>query len=143
MDKKTGRRAWERADYAKNPDKYRRRSRLARANGSFKRWYAMNKEADWERSLKRRYGITAAEYQRLYEAQDGVCAICEEPETAKGRGGEIKRLAVDHCHKTGRVRSLLCDACNRLLGYAREDHVVLRRAISYLNHHSDATASSV
>ena len=61
--------------------------------------------------LKRNYGISVEEYSRMLVAQGGVCAICR---TAKktGRGG----LHVDHCHKTGRVRKLLCVRCNMALG---------------------------
>lgn len=61
------------------------------------------------------YGITGDEYWLLYEAQGGVCYIC------KRARGLSKKLAVDHDHKTGFVRGLLCGACNKYIGYVRDD----------------------
>lgn len=77
--------------------------------------------------LKALYGITPEDYDAMLEKQEHACAICEKPCTS-GR-----RLSVDHDHETGEVRGLLCGACNRLLGFARESEDVLRSAISYLN----------
>ena len=77
------------------------------------------------------YGLTLAEYDQMFEVQDGICAICGRPETSKNQWG-IKRLSVDHNHKTGKVRGLLCVACNSALGYTKEDIVVLSKMISYI-----------
>jgi len=60
------------------------------------------------------------------ENQGGRCAICRNPSP----GG--KRLCVDHDHATGRIRGLLCGACNLVLGYARDSEAVLASAIQYL-----------
>ncbi len=73
------------------------------------------------------YGIYAEEYQALYSHQGGRCYICRR---AKGTSG--RRLAVDHCHSTGRVRGLLCRPCNRMLGHARDDVAFFLRAVEYL-----------
>lgn len=71
------------------------------------------------------YGITGQDYKNLYAAQGGKCAICRK---AKGRA---RRLAVDHEHKSGLVRGLLCSPCNYgLIG--RYDIEALKRAIEYL-----------
>lgn len=70
------------------------------------------------------YGITAAEYEAILEAQNGRCAICQ-----KARGLS-RRLAVDHDHETGMVRGLLCDPCNRII-MGRYDIAALGRAIAY------------
>lgn len=76
--------------------------------------------------LRRTYDLEPEEYERLLRAQDGRCAICQS--TPKKRP-----LMVDHEHRTGRIRGLLCFWCNhRLLGGARERTDVLRRAIEYL-----------
>lgn len=75
------------------------------------------------------YGITAEEYDAIYKAQGGVCAICRRA------SGKRRRLAVDHDHATGYVRGLLCKTCNRnVLGHLRDDPEALNRAIGYLNH---------
>lgn len=85
--------------------------------------------------LIRMYGITPEEYERLGEQQDWRCAICQEVETAKHQSGSIKRLAVDHDDETGRVRALLCQNHNTMLGLARHDPAVLASAITYLDSH--------
>jgi len=72
------------------------------------------------------YGITSDEYQRIYQYQGGRCALCRR---ATGR---TRRLAVDHCHATGRVRGLCCKYCNRLLGFARDSVDFFRRCVAYL-----------
>lgn len=65
-----------------------------------------------EYSLRRNYGISEATYQEMLASQSGVCAICKRPpNTASGQ------LHVDHCHKTGAVRKLLCVKCNMALGW--------------------------
>ena len=74
------------------------------------------------------YGITGDEYEALYIAQEGVCAICQRAT------GKRRRLAVDHDHDTGYVRGLLCKTCNyKVLGHLRDDTEALQRAIDYLN----------
>ena len=76
--------------------------------------------------LKRRYGITLENYNVLLKNQSGLCAICKQKCTS-GR-----KLAVDHCHKGGHVRGLLCGRCNRGIGYLREDSVIVLSALNYL-----------
>ena len=62
------------------------------------------------------YGITLEEYEQMLEGQKGVCFICNKPEISKDRKGNIKKLSVDHCHITKKVRKLLCFRCNSNLG---------------------------
>jgi len=88
-----------------------------------------------ERDRERRFGITRAEYADLFHAQNGVCAICEKPETEK-RGGKVKTLAVDHNHSTGEIRGLLCVACNTGIGKLKDDRNILLSAIRYLDRNS-------
>jgi len=97
-----------RALYAKNPDKYRLRSR--------KRTYEELKNTD----LKHKYNITFKEYLEIWNKQNGVCAICGQPETRKTKG-VLSMLCVDHDHKTGKIRGLLCFRCNTVLGKVNED----------------------
>jgi len=70
-----------------------------------------------EENLQRRYGIGVEEYERLLRRQNGICAICGQPEKARYNDGRVRRLAVDHDSKTGKVRGLLCYFCNRRLGF--------------------------
>lgn len=76
--------------------------------------------------LKRKYKLTSEEYDRILAAQDGKCAICYRPPD------DDRVLAVDHCHRTGKVRGLLCGLCNRALGCLGDDTTLLYRAIDYL-----------
>lgn len=74
----------------------------------------------------RKYGLEPGEYDRILERQGGGCAICKQP-CARER-----RLSVDHCHSTGRVRGLLCQNCNAAIGMFKDDTALLFRAIDYL-----------
>ena len=73
-----------------------------------------NPEENRARQLKHRYGITIEEYDKMLISQNNGCAICGK-ETAYNSGE--KRLHVDHCHITGKVRGLLCSQCNTTLGH--------------------------
>lgn len=79
-------------------------------------------------------GMGVAEYERRWVEQSGKCAICEKPET-KMNYGKVCRLAVDHDHRTGKLRGLLCGKCNAILGMADDDADVLERSLAYLLHH--------
>jgi hypothetical protein len=79
-------------------------------------------------SLKRRYVISLQDYARLLARQGGVCAIClRQPP---------KRLCIDHCHATAKVRGLLCRTCNTGLGFYRDDAALLTAAAAYLRNSS-------
>lgn len=81
--------------------------------------------------LKKIYGITAEEYELMLNDQNGLCAICGKQEKAGNQYQEVKRLAVDHCHKTGNIRGLLCTNCNTRLA-TLEDEVYVKSAMKYL-----------
>ena len=72
--------------------------------------------------MKSKYGVTKEQYTLLFEFQDGLCAICKKEDA----------LVVDHCHKTKRVRGLLCYSCNVGLGFFRDSPEFMRAAIHYL-----------
>lgn len=83
--------------------------------------------------LRTMYGLDQAEYEQLLARQGGVCAICGDPEgVVDPRWGRVRRLSVDHSHKTGKVRGLLCGHCNRGIGQFADDHERLTRAAAYL-----------
>ena len=91
--------------------------------------------AIWGRrwSLKAKYGITPEEYERMFQDQNGLCAVCKRPEIATDhKGGPIRRLSVDHDHITNEVRSLLCCNCNQALGKFQDDILILESALEYL-----------
>lgn len=93
--------------------------------------------------VARRFGLTAEEREKLYEHQGRRCAICRRAT------GATKALSVDHDHSCcpgptscgGCVRGLLCTPCNRMLGHARDDAELFRRAIRYLSEWPSRTAN--
>lgn len=79
-------------------------------------------EHNRERNLWQNYKITSGEYQCLFDKQGGKCAICKR----------VRSLVVDHCHKTGKIRGLLCSSCNSAIGLLDENVGFLNSAIDYL-----------
>jgi adenine-specific DNA methylase len=77
-----------------------------------------------ERHLVRKYGITQANYDAMFKAQDGKCAVC--------RKEQARAFDVDHDHVTGMVRGLLCTSCNRMIGHAGDSSARLKAAAKYL-----------
>ena len=101
-------RAAFRATIAKNPDRHSKRHR----------WYC----------LKQNYNITEEDYNNLFNLQNGCCAICgTDKPTGKGNF-----LAVDHDHKTRKIRGLLCNECNRGIGYLKDNYELVQKAADYL-----------
>lgn len=103
----SGRRSYSKQRYASDPNYYRRLE------------------------LKRKFGITLEEYQTLLEEQNGCCAICACPETTI-RMNKVVALSVDHNHRTGARRGLLCTACNIGIGSLAESKERMLRAIAYI-----------
>jgi hypothetical protein len=148
-------REWQRLDRAKNPEKYtaRERARYAaseavRADSAWRartrtpeqkarqreytrRWQRNNAERTKatrvRRELRKRYGLTPEDYERMRTEQNGACPICMRPFEDRPRA-----VHVDHCHTTGRVRGLLCESCNLGIGKFRDCPDSLRRAAEYI-----------
>ena len=78
-----------------------------------------------EYQLQYKFGITLEQYELLLKEQGYSCAICKKPSTRK-------RLAVDHCHTTGKVRGLLCSHCNQGLGHFMDNQTILENSLNYL-----------
>lgn len=76
-------------------------------------------------STLKKYGITADDYMKMLEEQDYRCAIC-------GRSPKNRRLNIDHCHKRGHVRGLLCFSCNYGLGFFFDKIASFEKAVEYL-----------
>ena len=91
-------------------------------------------EINRENYLKRTYNITIKEYDKMFDEQNGVCAVCQQPEkriaTRKlNKDDETTlSLAVHHCHKTNKLLALVCNDCNRGMGLLKDDPELLRRA---------------
>lgn len=92
--------------------------------------------ADRQRNayLKWKYGWSVEEFEAYWYAQHGKCYICRIPmkRPTKGQGQSLDVVAVDHDHKTGEVRALLCNKCNKGLGHFNDNPVTLMSAIRYL-----------
>lgn len=118
----------QRVKYAK-PDRRKRDSPKDKAYS--KAYYRKHKtkfiQANWKRQIGL-LGCTENDYQELLAGQNFVCAICSST-NPNGR-----RLAVDHDHKTGKIRGLLCQACNRALGLLKDNLDIIERAKDYLCH---------
>jgi hypothetical protein len=107
--------------YKKNPGKYAAKQAEYRRNNPEKVAAVKRKQA---------FGITAEQYDALLIAQNNSCAICTTHQS------ELKfRLAVDHCHATGRIRGLLCPHCNVALGHLKEDVNLMNAMIQYTLKH--------
>lgn len=96
--------------YNENPEKFRAQTRAIK--------------------LKSNYGLTVDQYDAMVIVQHGKCAICGAPPTVRK-----KNLTVDHSHKTGKVRELLCQNCNSGLGHFKDDPGLLILATNYLRKH--------
>ncbi len=107
-----------------NREKYNAQQR------AFQRGYTS--EQRYGHEIKRRYGCTLEQYNQMLVEQEGKCAICSKLHNPAEKKG---RLFVDHCHASGKVRALLCSACNSMLGYAEDDTRSLLEAVAYLTKH--------
>ena len=121
------------AAYRKKHPNYQREygaKRRERVNAYARAWREKNQERQLDCHLRRTYGITLEEYNRLLNEQGGGCGIC-----GKRKGGSKNqgvRLHVDHDHVTGKPRGLLCGTCNRGIGQFGDDPKRVRAAVRYL-----------
>ena len=99
--------------YKKNPEKYKLSARRTR--------------------LKAEYGLSIEAYELMLNEQNGVCAICKKPETQhSNKMGSVDSLRVDHCHKTGKIRGLLCSKCNLGIAQFGDSILLMEDAIKYI-----------
>lgn len=101
---------------------------LERKRQAAKQWKINNPDKVANKRYKARYGITLIQYQSKLTEQNNKCLICniDEKET------KHKKLVVDHNHKTGEVRGLLCHNCNCALGHFKDSIQILKNALNYL-----------
>lgn len=89
-------------------------------------WKRNNRHKQHLSKIKSKFKLSSDEYNSLVNKQKGLCKIC-------GNKEKNRRLGVDHCHKTLKVRGLLCNTCNLGIGYFKDDILLLKKAIKYLN----------
>lgn len=77
-----------------------------------KKWYAIHPEKIRQYNLRSKYNLTIEQYDTMFETQKGCCFIC-----GRHQSEFQHRLSIDHNHKTGKIRGLLCDNCNGKLGW--------------------------
>jgi Recombination endonuclease VII len=94
------------------------------------RYYDPDQHKQYKR--KHKYGITNDQYDQMFAAQCGLCALCGMPPGV----GQYDSLVVDHDHDTNQVRGLIHGRCNSLLGNCLDDTSILIRAVHYLNRFS-------
>lgn len=97
--------------------------------------YCSQQCADWgvdTAYLKRNYGIDLDIYTKMLDNQKSKCGICGSAGFLMNKNTHKVLLVVDHDHKTGKVRKLLCHNCNRALGLFQDDKTILEKAVKYL-----------
>lgn len=117
MDKQEYQKEYHKQWYQKNKDK---------ANAASRAYTQNNYEKIRNNKLLRKFGITLEQYKQMLDKQDGGCKICQIKDPGQ------RDFAVDHDHKTNKIRGLLCGPCNTLLGLAKEKVDTLSKAIEYL-----------
>jgi hypothetical protein len=117
-------RLWKQA----NPDKVKEIAKKATAKVRSRQSSIQKKETE----LQRKYKINFNEYTVLYKNQNGICLICSIPLRLLSGDSTNKPANVDHCHRTGKIRGLLCNNCNRGLGHFQDREDLLLNAIGYL-----------
>ena len=107
-----------------------------RSLASSKKWREANPDKERNKHYQRRFKIGIEEYNVMHDQQSGLCAICNQPETVSSKeDGTPNWLAVDHDHKTGKVRALLCFKCNTTLSYFEKHEQSIANVIDYLEKH--------
>jgi hypothetical protein len=115
--------------HSKRTLELRNPERAIKANQVAKAWQKANPEKHKQqqrRSKWKTYGIDPDLAEAYYQAHDGRCEICNEPQNGKA-------LAIDHCHTTGQIRGMLCSNCNLGIGNFKDSQRLLVLAIDYLN----------
>lgn len=108
--------------------------RLAKNDAQNARNKKLSPEQHRNTNLKKCYGITLKDYDRMFEQQQGKCAICGCTESRTKRS---KHFYVDHCHETGLIRGLLCGPCNTGIGNLGDDLGRLEQAVLYLKKYAE------
>jgi len=114
--------------WKKGDNKDGHRNRCISCCSKVQKKYRVDPERERKYNLKKKYGITPEEYDEMLKNQNGVCKICGT-DIPKGKG----RFHIDHCHRTDKIRGLLCNNCNSMLGFINDNSFILIKAIRYLS----------
>ena len=114
-------------DYYKGHQEERKAYRMKHRERA--RTYMKKYKQDWKVN---RYGLGKVGFDSLMIEQNGVCAICLQPETRRQKTGVADALCIDHNHKTGTARGLLCHKCNSAIGLLQDDPLLLEKAKEYI-----------
>mgnify|MGYP000857438858 FL=1 len=112
--------------YSPEQKKQRAEYQAYRRKNDPERMRDISRRSERKRKLRESYGLTLEEYNTILDAQNNLCAICKQINTSS------RDWHVDHCHKTGKVRGILCSHCNLMLGHATDNVLTLHSAINYL-----------
>lgn len=101
---------------------------IIRKKAHAKKWYKRHSKAVRYRQILYKYGLTTVQFNDLLRVQGYRCAVCKGTKA----GTKNRDWAVDHCHKTGKIRGLLCQGCNTALGATKDNPSTLRGLADYL-----------
>jgi hypothetical protein len=142
--------ATQRAYFLKNKDKIYADNRAWRKRNpekirKYRRTYAAKYPIEIEEKnfrtkviFLKKVNLTFDEFKQMLDEQKHLCAICGKPEMLTHQSGTPRLLCIDHNHKTGAVRGLLCQRCNSALGFFNDDPNLIRRALAYLEKYGDS-----
>lgn len=106
--------------------------RLKKVSLTWRSKVSKNERMRWY-TIKRKFNVTKEEYEKMALNQNSLCAICKNKEVRSSRAKRsCEYLSIDHCHKTGRIRKLLCRKCNMALGLFEESIKIMESAIQYI-----------
>lgn len=131
---------------AKAVEKYRSdpKERKKDSERHSKRWKTLSIEQKRhvaDNNFKSKYGVSVSNFSERLAQQDGQCVICSVELTASVDQKSSIRACQDHDHKTDKLRDILCNGCNLMLGYAKDNPEILANAIKYLQKHAEGSTT--
>jgi hypothetical protein len=106
------------------------------------KWNKNNPDKIKASRLKCQHNVSLDVYKVKLDSQNGLCAICYKAPTRQSNLGTMRTLCLDHCHKTGQIRDLLCDNCNTAVGLLKDDIKIANNLVNYLIKHGDKNGNA-
>ena len=133
--------AYKDSEKGKLRRKQLRQKNITEVRAYYKNYEKINSEKIKEQRrlahVKRLYKLNAEQYYQMIQQQNNLCAICHNPEICTNKNKDVRPLCIDHDHTTGKVRGLLCNSCNAMLGNANDSIDKLKAAINYLQFYEE------